>query len=252
MKLNKIYNQDCFKALVQLPNDSPIRHKVDVIITDPPFGIKYKSRRANYNRKQRNVLLSYKEIPQQEYPFFTLRWLGLITQTLKPSGSLFIVSGWNNLASVLTGIRYFDFDLVNLITWKYQFGLYTKRRFVSSHYTIVYACADDKLRNFYSNSRFTKKDRDEKNGSLQYQDMQDVWTINKEYWHGRIKTPNKLPSELIKKILQYSTKKGDLVLDPFLGSGQVTRVAKQMGRKFIGFEIDKKTFNFASRRMKSA
>jgi site-specific DNA-methyltransferase (adenine-specific) len=61
--------------------------------------------------------------------------------------------------------------------------------------------------------------------------------INREYWKGRKKTPTKLPAELVKKILCYSSNPGDLVLDPFLGSGTVAVVAQQESRHFLGFEV---------------
>ncbi len=60
--------------------------------------------------------------------------------------------------------------------------------------------------------------------------MEDVWIINREYWRNEKKTPTRLPSEIIKKILQHTSKPDDLVLDPFLGSGQVAVVSKEMGR----------------------
>jgi len=59
----------------------------------------------------------------------------------------------------------------------------------------------------------------------------------REYWTGDEKTPTKLPAELIEKILLYSSKKNDLILDPFLGSGQVAIISKKLGRKFLAFEI---------------
>ena len=72
--------------------------------------------------------------------------------------------------------------------------------------------------------------------SLHYKDKEDVWIINREYWTGDEKTPTKLPAEIIKKILQYSSEKTDLVLDPFLGSGQVAVISKMLGRQYLGFE----------------
>jgi site-specific DNA-methyltransferase (adenine-specific) len=79
--------------------------------------------------------------------------------------------------------------------------------------------------------------------------MEDVWNIPREYWNGDIKTPTKLPAELVRKILQYSSVEEDVVLDPFLGSGQVAVVAKQMGRRYIGFEIVPEYVEFALRRL---
>jgi len=76
-----------------------------------------------------------------------------------------------------------------------------------------------------------------------------VWLIKREYWTGDQKTPTKLPSELIEKILEYSSQKKDTVFDPFLGSGQVAVVSKKKGRQFLGFEIVKEYYKFAKKRL---
>jgi len=81
--------------------------------------------------------------------------------------------------------------------------------------------------------------------------MEDVWIIKREYWTGDNKTPTKLPRELIEKILAYSSEEGDIVLDPFIGSGQVAVVAKLMKRNYIGFEIVKQYCDFARRRLET-
>mgnify|MGYP003723762951 FL=1 len=80
-------------------------------------------------------------------------------------------------------------------------------------------------------------------------DKEDVWIIKREYWTGDEKTPTKLPAEIIKKILEYSSEVGDVVFDPFLGSGQVAMISKMEKRKYIGFEIVKEYFDFASKRL---
>lgn len=84
---------------------------------------------------------------------------------------------------------------------------------------------------------------------MHYQDKEDVWHIKREYWNGDQKTPTKLPAELIKKILLYSSEEGDVVLDPFLGSGQVAVVSKMLKRQYIGFEMVKDYYGFAKERL---
>ncbi|MBL7068219.1 MAG: site-specific DNA-methyltransferase, partial [Candidatus Marinimicrobia bacterium] len=133
----------------------------------------------------------------------------------------------------------------------YQFGVVTRRRFVSSHYHCLFICKDDKERKFYPFARFTKEDRDKNGRSLHYRDKEDVWTIKREYWTGDHKTPTKLPRELIEKILNYSSTEGDVVCDPFIGSGQVAVIAKAMKRHFVGFEINKEYYDFAKARLDS-
>lgn len=244
--LNRIYNQDCTVGMRDLPSNS-----VDLVITDPPFAIEFKAHRGNYNHKNKNVLEGYNEIPSDKYLDFTMDWMREAHRLLKDSGSMFVFSGWNNLKDVLIAIDEFNFTTINHITWKYQFGVVCKRKFVTSHYHCLYVCKNDSLRKFFNDSRFGKGDNSDNGGSLRYQDMEDVWLINREYWKDEIKTPTKLPSELIKKILQYASEAGDVILDPFLGSGQVAVISKMLGRNYIGYEIVKEYYEFAKERLES-
>lgn len=241
---NHIYLMDCREGMKGIPSET-----VDLIVTDPPFAIDFRAHRTNYNRTAGRVLEGYNEIPKEEYYPFTLSWMREAYRVLKPSGSMYVFSGWNNLKDILNALDEIGFEVVNHIIWKYQFGVYTRRRFVTSHYHCLYVCKDDNLRVFYAESRFPADARDESGGNMRYKDMEDVWVIPREYWNGDVKTPTKLPYALVEKILQYSSKEGDLVLDPFLGSGQVAVVAKAMGRRYLGFEIVPEYYQFALRRL---
>jgi len=235
---NIIYNQNSIEGMKLIPENV-----IDLIITDPPFAIDFKAKRANYNRDEIHVLEGYNEIKQADYYQFSYDWIHEAYRILKDSGSMFVFSGWTNLKDILNALYDSKFVLVNDIVWKYQFGVVTKKRFVSSHYHCLYVCKDDSKRKFYRNSRF-------KDGSIRYRDMEDVWVIPREYWTGKKKTPTKLPSAIITKVLQYASVEGNLVLDPFLGSGQVAVVSKEMGRNYLGFEMVKEYFDFAKNRIK--
>ena len=102
---------------------------------------------------------------------------------------------------------------------------------------------------FFPFSRYKKEDKTKEGRSLHYRDKEDVWDIKREYWTGDEKTPTKLPSELIEKLLQYSSEKKDVIMDPFLGSGQVAVVSKNMGRRYVGFEIVPDYYKFAKKRL---
>jgi len=244
LEIDNIYNMDCIEGMKRIPNET-----VDLVITDPPFAIDFKARKSNYNRTQSRVLEGYNEISKEQYHDFTLRWMGEVYRVLKQSGSMFVFSGWNNLKHILIALDEVGFITVNHIIWKYQFGVVTRRKFVTSHYHCLYVCKNDKKRKFFPYSRFKKEERDQNRNSLNYKDREDVWIINREYWTGDIKTPTKLPKELIRKILQYSSEKGDLVLDPFLGSGQVALVSKMIERHYLGFELVKEYYEFARKRL---
>lgn len=246
VSFNRIYNMNCIEGMGAIP-----QNRIDLIVTDPPFAIDFKATRQNYNRTDSRVMQGYNEIKQKDYYDFTHRWMSEAFRILKKSGSMYVFSGWNNLKDILNALDNVGFTTVNHVIWKYQFGVVTSRKFVTSHYHCIYVCKDAKKRKFYPFVRFKKTDRAPDGHSLHYRDKEDVWEIKREYWTGDKKTPTKLPAEIIRKILQYSSKSGDLVCDPFLGSGQVAVVSKMLKRKYVGFEIVPEYYEFAKNRLDS-
>ena len=209
--LNKIYNQNCIDGMKDIPDN-----KIDLVITDPPFAINFKSKKANYNRIASRVLPGYNEIESKDYYNFTYNWMNQINRVLKKSGSMYVFSGWNNLKDILTALDENGFITINHIIWKYQFGVVTSKKFVTSHYHCLYVCKNNNERKFFPYSRFDKNAKTSDGKSLHYNDKEDVWNIKREYWTGDEKTPTKLPAEIIKKILEYSSEEKDVVFDPFL------------------------------------
>ena len=244
ISLNQTYNMNCVEGMQLLPEN-----KIDLIVTDPPFAIDFKATKQNYNRTASRVMQGYNEIKQKDYYDFTTKWMSQAYRILKESGSMYVFSGWNNLKDILMALDDVGFITINHIIWKYQFGVVTKTKFVTSHYHCLYVCKNEKKRKFYPFVRFSKTQKNENGRSMHYMDKEDVWDIKREYWTGDQKTPTKLPAELVKKILEYSSKEGDIIFDPFLGSGQVAMIAKQMKRNYLGFEIVKKYHDFAKKRL---
>ena len=214
--VDTVYEGDALKLLPKVPSGT-----VDLIITDPPFAIDFKAQRLNYNRKGSNVIEGYQEIPEEEYGSFTRNWMAEAARVLAPSGCMYVFSGWNRLRDILEGLDAAGLTTVNHLIWKYQFGVFTKKKYVTSHYHILFVVKDPKRYTFNKLDHYPE----------------DVWTIQREYWKGKMKTPTKLPREIVRKILLYSSNPNDLVLDPFLGSGTVAVVAQQEGRHFLGFEV---------------
>ena len=241
---DSIYNEDCVRGM-----DAVGDATVDLIVTDPPFAIGFGASKANYNRTASLVLDGYGEVAAGKYYDFTLAWMRQAHRVLRESGSMYVFSGWNHLKDILAALDDAGFETVNHIVWKYQFGVVTKTKYVTSHYHCPYVCKNPSERRFYPYARFGKDERGPGGGSLHYRDKEDVWDIKREYWRGGEKTPTKLPAEVVAKILAYSSVEGDLVLDPFLGSGQVAVVSKRMGRRYMGFEVSKKYYEFARRRL---
>ena len=242
--VDTIFCQNCIEGMKKIDSDT-----IDLIITDPPFAIEFGATKTNYNRKPSNVMTGYSEVPAEQYYDFTVSWMTQAHRLLKPSGSMYVFSGWNNLKQILEALDDIGFHTINHIIWKYQFGVAAQKKYVTSHYTILYVCKYPRQRRFYPYSRFGKNDRDRSGRSLRYRDVEDVWDIPREYWRGSIKTPTKLPAAIIRKILAYSSKPGDVVLDPFLGSGQVAVVSKMEDRHYCGFEVVDEYYKFAKERL---
>ena len=246
MELDTIRHGDCLELMPELPDDC-----VDLVITDPPFAIDFEARRTNYNRTGSRVLDGYREVERDDYLRFTMEWMTSAARVLKPSGSMYIFSGWNHLRDILNAVEEVGLTTVNHLIWQYQFGVVTKRKFVTSHYHCLYVCRDPEKRRFYPYARFGKDERTAAGGSAHYADKEDVWRIKREYWTGDKKTPTKLPAEVVRKILAYSSRPGEVVFDPFLGSGQVAVVSKMEDRRYLGFEIVREYYEFARERLES-
>jgi site-specific DNA-methyltransferase (adenine-specific) len=225
---DRIYQGDALDLMGRMPSGT-----IDLIVTDPPFAIDFRAKRLNYNRTGDHVLDGYVEVLPEDYAAFSHCWLREAYRVLSDAGSLYVFSGWNRLRDVLSGLDAAGFCTINHIIWKYQFGVFTRKRFVTSHYHILFAVKDPRAYTFNKIEHYPE----------------DVWVINREYWKGKRKTPTKLPLALVKKILLYSSNRGDLVFDPFLGSGTVAVVSKELGRHFLGFELVDEYFRFASERL---
>ena len=232
------YNTDCVRGALEHLSDA----SVDLIVTDPPYGIEGDRLHRHYNRDEGFVVEGYVEVDRRAYNAFSRAWIAQAERVLRPGGQIYIVSGYTNLYDVLDALRGTSLHEINHIIWKYNFGVYTSAKFVSSHYHILYYAKPGGRRTFNLQSRFALDEAAVDGGSLNYRDREDVWIINREYKPGRAKNKNELPKVLLQKIIAYSSKEGDLVCDFFMGGGSTAVVALGMNRRFVGFEISRKTF----------
>ena len=179
----------------------------DLIVTDPPFSINFDGRSSAYNRKKDNVVGAYLEISLEDiFPV-----VSEMVRILKPCGTLWIVMGWNNLRYWEGAVDLFGLTQIGHVIWKYQFGVYAKKRPVCSHYhLLVYTKSKRKW-------TWNQQDYDE-----------DVWVIQRPYQVGGLKYPNKLPDEVAKEMIIRSSLPGDILVDPFAGSGTITKVAEKL------------------------
>ncbi len=239
IKGNIFYNGDCIRGAEEHIPDGAI----DLIITDPPYGINGDLLHRHYNRDEAFVVEGYIDVPAAEYGEFSRRWIQEAERILRPGGSIYIVSGYTNLYHILHALRQTELREVNHIIWKYNFGVYTSRKYVSSHYHILFYEKPGGERTFNLESRYGTTEKGPESGSPNYRDREDVWIINREYKPGQVKNKNELPSELLIKMLQYSSNEDDLICDMFLGGFSTARVAIGLNRRATGFELSRPVFD---------
>ena len=194
--------------------------KADLIFADPPFGIEFKGNLGTYNRTP--DALSYIEVQKEDYPRFIRGLVKWSYDNLKYSGSMWLISGWNNLRWVLDAVEEVGFKQLNHVIWKYQFGVFTRRRFVTSHYHLLLLVKDEEDYTFNKPEHYAE----------------DVWVIKRPYHRSEKTAGNELPDELVERCVKVSSNPGDLVVDPVLGSGTTMKACLKLGRRCVGIEVN--------------
>jgi site-specific DNA-methyltransferase (adenine-specific) len=197
-----------------------LEERADLVFADPPFGIGFKGNLQSYHRTP--DALSYTEVAAEEYPGFIRSLLGWSFRSLKDYGSMWLLSGWNNLRAVLSAVDESGFHVLNHCVWKYQFGVFTKRRFTTSHYHLL----------------LLVKNQDDYTFNKPEHYAEDVWHIKRPYRRGVRTAGNELPDRLVDKCVLTSSNEGDLIADPVLGSGTTMRVCMRRHRQCIGIEVN--------------
>lgn len=228
-------NSEASKFLKTLPEKS-----LQCIICDPPFGLDEDTFDKHYARNSSNVIEGYQTAPKdsKSYEQWAKQWIQELPRVLKSDGTAYIICAWNHLCDVELAIRSSGLTVVNHIIWKYNFGVYTQKKFVTSHYHILRCSVGKQTPAFYNRAYFNEKEKTADGHNAQYSDMEDVWVIPKEFAAGEKKNVNKLPDALVRKMILYSSKPGDWVADFFLGNFTTAYVARNEGRKFVGCELN--------------
>ncbi len=241
MEINKIYFGDCIEVL----NQEIKRRSVDLVFADPPYnlsgnGLKWKGNKTGGDWYMVNEDWDRMSVP--EYVRFTEQWIEACDRALKDGGSIYICCTYHNIAEVMIVLKQLNYKINNLITWQKTNAMPNMTRRVFTHSTefVVWAVKGKKWIFNYEELKAINPDR-QKDGSLKQ--MRDVWLLplvqGKERLRGndnRALHPTQKPEEMLKRIVLASSKKGDLVLDPFMGSGTTGVIAKQLGRNWIGIE----------------
>ncbi len=235
--LNRTIHQDLFELLEWLPTAS-----VDLLFADPPYNLT-----KTFNNQ------SFNETSLADYEEWLDSWLSKLVRILKPTASIYVCGDWRSSTAIHRVMQRY-FVVHNRITWEREKGRGAKGNWkncsediwfstLSNDYT--FNVADVMLKRKVL-APYTKngdpKDWDEtKKGRFRLTHPSNIWTdLTVPFWSMPENTdhPTQKPEKLLAKVILASSNPGDLVFDPFAGSGTTAVVAKKLGRNFIGVEID--------------
>jgi len=235
--LDQILIGDCVSQLEKLPAGS-----VDVIFADPPYNLQLEG--ALHRPDQSKVDAVDDAWDQFEsfeaYDAFTRAWLMACRRVLKPTGTLWVIGSYHNIFRVGATVQDLGFWILNDVVWLKTNPMpnFRGKRFTNAHETMIWASRGKDAKSYTFNYEAMKAFNDD----LQ---MRSDWTLPICTGGERLKDddgqkvhPTQKPEGLLYRVLLASTKPGDVVLDPFFGTGTTGAVAKRLGRHFVGIERD--------------
>ena len=246
LPLNQILHGDCIEILKALPENS-----VDLIFADPPYNLQL---RNDLYRPDMSKVDAVNDGWDQfddfkAYDDFTSKWLSASRKVLKETGTIWVIGSYHNIYRVGTIMQDLGFWILNDVVWIKNNPMPNFRgvRFTNAHETMIWA--QKKKGAKYT---FNHQSMKALNDDLQ---MRSDWTIPLVTGKQRIKSnglkahSTQKPEGLLHRVILSSSKVGDVILDPFFGSGTTGAVAKKLGRNWIGIERDKKYVKVAQKRI---
>lgn len=236
--LNKIINQDIFKALDHLPDQF-----VDLLFIDPPYNLT-----KSFNGK------TFAKMELNAYTEWLDSWFSRLIRILKPNASVYICGDWRSSHSIFeVASKYLHVH--NRITWEREKGRGARSNWKNASEDIWFCSKSDsytfnveqvkmkkKVLAPYRNDQGVPKDwEDVEDGKYRLTYPSNMWTdLTVPFWSMPENTdhPTQKPEKLMAKIILASSNEGDVVFDPFLGSGTTAVVAKKLNRQFSGIEMD--------------
>lgn len=249
--LNQILCGDCIEIMRKMPDAS-----VDAIFADSPYNLQlgektlYRPEDQTAARAVRDSWDAFES--NEEYDKFTRDWMRECKRILKPTGAMWVVGSYHNIFRVGSILQDMGFWILNDIVWVKTNPMPNFRgtRFTNAHETLIWA-TPTKTGKYTFNYETMKK----LNGGKQ---MRSDWDINICLGEERVKNANgkslhntQKPMDLLRRVILSSTKPGDIILDPFVGSGTTAAAAKELGRKFIGIDREPIYVNAARERVEN-
>ena len=248
LPLNKIIKGDSIESMRSLPDNS-----IDVIFADPPYNLQLKNDLSRPDSSKVNGVTEgwdrFKSF--EEYDKFTNDWISEAQRILKPEGTIWVIGSYHNIFRVGNAMQNLGFWILNDIIWHKSNPMpnFKGTRFTNAHETIIWAS-----KNHNSKYNFNYHAMKSLNEGIQ---MRSDWYIPICSGGERIKDSNgnkihstQKPEALLYRVLLSSSKKDDIILDPFFGTGTTGAVAKKLGRNFIGLEREDIYINAAKKRIK--
>ena len=249
LPLNRIIQSDCIAAMAALPDAC-----IDMIFADPPYNLQLGGDlfRPEGGRVDAVDNDWDKFDTFAIYDRFTKAWLAEARRILKPGGTIWVIGSYHNIFRVGTAVQDEGFWILNDIIWRKVNPMpnFKGTRFTNAHETLIWASKSEKAK-YTFNYRAMKTLNDE----LQ---MRSDWSFPICGGQERLKRngtkahPTQKPEALLYRILLACTKPGDVVLDPFFGTGTTGAVAKRLGRNWIGIEREDAYVEVANERIEAA
>jgi modification methylase len=248
LPLGQILRQDCVAAMASLPDAC-----IDMVFADPPYNLQLG---GDLFRPEGGLVDAVNDAWDkfdtfQAYDDFTRAWLKEARRILKPNGTLWVIGSYHNIFRVGAALQDAGYWILNDIIWRKSNPMPNFRgtRFTNAHETLIWASRSEDSR-YTFNYRAMKALNDE----LQ---MRSDWTIPICAGGERVKSdgvkahPTQKPEALLYRVLLACTNKGDVVLDPFFGTGTTGAVARRLGRQWIGIEREQRYVDVARARIDS-
>ena len=246
--LDTILKGDCVAALDRLPD-----HSVDVIFADPPYNLQLEGALHRPDQTKVNAVDDHWDQFDsfQAYDAFTRAWLMACRRVLKPNGTIWVIGSYHNIFRVGASLQDLGFWMLNDVIWRKTNPMpnFRGRRFQNAHETLIWASRDQKSKGYTFNYEAMKAANDDVQ-------MRSDWLFPICTGNERLKDengdkvhPTQKPEALLARILMSSSKPGDVILDPFFGSGTTGAVAKRLGRHFVGIEREQSYIDAATARI---